>query len=290
MDYHNDRFTDYSLLIYKDEKLLAVLPANINNDSVYSHQGLSYGGLIHSKKIKTKDYIITIKAILNFLQDKRINDLIIKELPFIYLNNQINNPLSYICFKSNAKLVRTDLHSVIDVGNVYFSSSRKEGYKRGIKYNLKVKETESFDLFWKEILQPNLQTKHGVKPVHSLEEITALKLDFPKNIRQFNVYHNNKIVGGTTIFENENVVHCQYISGNAQKNKLGSLDYLHIELIKTIFPHKKYFSFGTSNTNNGNNINEGLQFWKEGFGAKSTTQSFYNIKTKNHQLLEDIFV
>jgi hypothetical protein len=182
------------------------------------------------------------------------------------------------------------LHSVIDVGNVSFSSSRKEGYKRGLKCNLIVKETESFDLFWKEILQPNLQNKHGVKPVHSLEEITALKLNFPKNIRQFNVYHNNKIVGGTTIFENENVAHCQYISGNDQKNELGSLDYLHIELIKTIFAHKKYFSFGTSNINNGNNINEGLQFWKEGFEAKSTAQSFYNIKTKNHELLEDIFV
>jgi hypothetical protein len=49
MDYHRDRFEDYSLMVYKKEKLVALLPANINDNIVYSHQGPSYGGVVFTK-------------------------------------------------------------------------------------------------------------------------------------------------------------------------------------------------------------------------------------------------
>jgi hypothetical protein len=44
MDYHKDRFEDYSLMVFENEKLVAVLPANRVDGCVYSHQGLTYGG------------------------------------------------------------------------------------------------------------------------------------------------------------------------------------------------------------------------------------------------------
>ena len=46
MDYHRNRFADYSLLFYLKGKLYAILPANIVGDTLWSHQGLTYGGLI----------------------------------------------------------------------------------------------------------------------------------------------------------------------------------------------------------------------------------------------------
>ncbi|MFC0605974.1 GNAT family N-acetyltransferase [Winogradskyella pulchriflava] len=290
MDYHSDRFVDCSLMVYKNDKLLALLPANKVNNEVYSHQGLSYGGLIYAKNLKSEDVIEAFKAILKYLNEKGISIIRIKELPSIYLHNATNNPLVYLYFKTNAELVRTDMHSVVDLNFKSYSSSRKEGLKRGQKHNLNVEESDSFDLFWNHILIPNLKSKHGVEPVHSLKEITLLKSRFPKNIRQFNVYFNDKIVGGTTIFETDNVAHCQYISGNADKNELGSLDFLHIYLLENVFSNKLYFSFGTSNVEAGQKINQGLQFWKEGFGARSIAQGFYTIKTKNYELLEDIFI
>ena len=46
MDYHADRFADFSLMFYNDKhKLCALLPANIDDGTLYSHQGLTYGGL-----------------------------------------------------------------------------------------------------------------------------------------------------------------------------------------------------------------------------------------------------
>ncbi len=290
MDYHSDRFQDFSLMVYKNDKLIAVLPANKVDSRLYSHQGLTYGGFIYKKNFKSMDAIQCYRAILKFLNDGGIHDLTLKELPSIYLHNPTNNPLAYLFFKTNAELIRTDLHSVIDMKHKSYSNSRKEGVKRGAKANLRVEESDSFDLFWNTILIPNLTSKHGVKPVHSLEEITLLKARFKKNIRQFNVLLDENIVGGTTVFETEQVAHCQYISGNADKNELGSLDFLHHHLIETVFKNKQYFDFGTSNINAGQQINEGLLFWKEGFGARSIPQEFYEIKTENYKLLESIMV
>lgn len=290
MDYHSDRFQDYSLMIYSNDKLIALLPANKDGNVVYSHQGLSFGGLIYKGNLKTLEYIEIYKAILEFLNENNVSELHLKELPVVYQLNPTNNPLSYMCFKVRAKLHRTDIYSIIDQKFKTLSSSRKEGLKRGIKHNLRVEEVDDFDLFWNSVLIPNLKSKHGVKPVHSLDEIKLLKSRFPDNIRQFNAYSKNDIVAGVTVFENEQVVHCQYISGTDNRSELGSLDFLHVHLVEEVFAHKSYFSFGTSNTNQGQQINKGLQFWKEGFGARSITQNFYSIETGNYRMLDDVAV
>ena len=46
MDYHKSRFDDFSLMIYNDSNLIALVPANIDGTDVYSHQGLTYGGIL----------------------------------------------------------------------------------------------------------------------------------------------------------------------------------------------------------------------------------------------------
>ncbi|WP_299096164.1 GNAT family N-acetyltransferase [uncultured Winogradskyella sp.] len=290
MDYHNDRFQDFSLMIYKDEKLIALMPANKVDDCVYSHQGLTYGGFIYKSDLKSEDVINLLKAVLNYLLDNKIKTLELKELPIVFLESQTNNPLAYLCFKLKAQLVRVDMHSVVDLKFKAYNRSRKNGYKRGQKNNLVVKEVNDFEDFWNKILIPNLDNKHDVKPVHSLEEIQLLKTKFPNKIRQFNVYHNNIIVAGTTIFETKHVAHSQYISGNADKNTLGSLDFLHHHLLEDVFASKSYFNFGISNLKQGQNINQGLLYWKEGFGSHSITQSFYKFDTVNVKLLNDLYI
>ena len=57
MEYHKDRFEDCSLMVFDENKLVAVLPANRVEDIVYSHQGLTYGGLVYNEKIKLASII-----------------------------------------------------------------------------------------------------------------------------------------------------------------------------------------------------------------------------------------
>lgn len=290
MEYHNHKFQDYSLLVFKNKKLVAVLPANKLDNVVYSHQGLTYGGLVILKTLKIQSIIQVFKAVLKYLQEQQIQDLHLKVMPAIY-NQFPNEELEYLLFILNAKITRRDLLSVIDLqATNTISKNRLEGCKKAKKQGLIIKEEEDLDHFWKSILIPNLQEKFKVNPVHNLEEINLLKKRFKNNIRQFNVYQNHKLVGGTTIFETKKVAHVQYISANNEKNKLGTLDFLFTHLIQTEFANKPYFDFGISNENNGKNINQGLQFWKEGFGATGIVQDFYHIKTNNFSALDTILI
>jgi len=287
IEYHKNRFKDYSILFYKQDKLIAVLPANKLDDKIYSHQGLTYGGLILSKQIKFPDVFEIFNLLLSHLHETNYSTLIIKEIPEIY-KSLPSGEVNYLLHRMKAKLIRRDVLSVIKLGNNSFSRDRIQGNKRGKKNKLTIKETSSFEEFWNTLLIPNLKNKHNVAPVHSFEEITILNEFFPKKIRQFNVCLDDKIVAGTTIFETKTTAHVQYISANAEKNKLGSLDYLFTYLIEEVFNKKDYFDFGTSNENNGEFVNQGLLYWKEGFGARSITQDFYEIQTKNYTALKDL--
>lgn len=291
MEYHQDRFEDYSLLIFDDsEQLIALLPANREEDTLFSHQGLTYGGIILQEKTKLSDCIFIAKSIFEFLKTCGCNKMIFKEIPAIY-HKMPSDELRYLMFLMRGNLIRRDVLTVLDMSSSFsFSRDRKNGIKRGIKNNLVVREEANFESFWTEILIPNLAEKHQAKPVHSLEEMQYLHSKFPKNIRQFNVYQNDTIVAGTTIFESNLVAHSQYISGNSDKNELGSLDFLHDYLISNVFKNKKYFDFGISNENHGKNINEGLLYWKESFGAKSITQDFYELEINNYILLDNVLL
>lgn len=291
MEYHQDRFEDFSLLVFDDsEQLIALLPANRQEDTLFSHQGLTYGGIILQEKTKLSDCIFIAKSIFEFLKTCGCNKMIFKEVPAIY-HKMPSDELRYLMFLMRGNLIRRDVLSVLDMTSSFsFSRDRKNGIKRGIKNNLVVREEANFESFWTEILIPNLAEKHQAKPVHSLEEMQYLHSKFPKNIRQFNVYQNDTIVAGTTIFESNLVAHSQYISGNSDKNELGSLDFLHDYLISNVFKNKKYFDFGISNENHGKNINEGLLYWKESFGAKSITQDFYELEINNYILLDNVLL
>jgi len=290
MEYHSDRFEDFSLIVLEDEKWIAVLPANIKNDTVFSHQGLTYGGLIYNEKMKLSIAIAVFKNVLEFLDLNKISKLQVKTIPSIY-HDFPSEELNYALFLVDSSLKRRDVLSVLDTTKLYMiSKDRRKCALKGKKNGLTIKEESNFRLFWEEILIPNLSKKHDAKPVHSVQEIEKLHHLFPENIRHFNVYHNEKIVAGTTVFLSKNVVHPQYVSGQENKNELGSLDYLYDYLITEVFTNIHFFDFGISNEEQGRKLNEGLVFWKESFGARTIIQDFYEVETSNFFKLENVLI
>ena len=288
MEYHKDRFEDCSLMVFDENKLVAVLPANRVEDTVFSHNGLTYGGLVLGEKAKLSTSIAIFKSILKFLNENDVQKLVVKMIPKFY-NSSFSDELEYCFFLTTSKIIGAGSLLTTDLTKPYFiSKTRKESIRRGVKNKLVIKEETEFDLFWNEILIPNLNKKFDVNPVHSAAEIIKLHEKFPENIRHFNVYHNNKIVAGTTVFVTQNSAHPQYISGNSDKNELGSLDYLYHHLISNVFKDKNYFDFGPSNEESGRKINEGLLFWKESFGAKTVIQPYHEVETSNYYLLDTV--
>jgi hypothetical protein len=290
MEYHADRFEDFSLLIFEDDKLIAVLPANKVENEVFSHQGLTYGGLVYAEKLKLEAVIIVLGFVLQFLKEEKIATFHLKTIPSIY-HKKPAEELLYALFLAQATLVRRDTLSVVDLSKKFsLSTLRKRGVKKGLTSSLVVREEVSFEGYWNQILIPNLNNKYQTKPVHTLAEITKLKSRFPACIRQFNVYQNGIIVAGTTVFESDQVAHAQYISGNDTKDDNGSLDFLFEYLLKNVFKEKKYFDFGISNELQGKKLNLGLSYWKESFGASTIVHDFYQVPTSNGYLLENISV
>jgi hypothetical protein len=290
MEYHKDRFEDNSLLIYEDDLCVAVLPANKIGATTFSHQGLGYGGLLYDEQLSLDDVIACFLTVLLFLNNKGIVSLTCKTVPSFY-HKKPAEEFGYALFLANAKLVRRDTLAVIDLKKDFsFSKVRKRGIQKAIKNNLIIKEETDFESFWNQILIPNLAIRHKVKPVHALNEIEYLKNRFPNNIRQFNVYCEDQIVAGTTIFETETTAHCQYISKFENKVNLGSLDFLYDYLIHTVFAEKQFFDFGSSNENQGRKLNIGLSKWKESFGARTVVQDFYELETASYYKLETAII
>lgn len=275
MDYHKDRFTDFSLMVYKDDVLFAVLPANIAGEVVYSHQGLTYGSFVLQKNAKLLDAFEAFKALLNYLYSKGVRHLDMRVIPSFY-NLMPSDELVYFMFRANAKLVKRDALMVIDYRHkLRFQKNRREGINKAVRNGLTVSVDTNFEGFWNEILIPNLKNKYNVAPVHSLEEIRLLAQRFPQQIQQVNVYKGTKIVAGTTVFLTKTTIHPQYVSANTDKNSYGSLDLVYDFVVNNFSEGKWYFDFNTSSEENGKLLNSGLLFWKESCGARTFTADNY---------------
>ena len=68
MDYHSDRFHDHSLMIFHNNKLYALLPANEDGDIFYSHQGLTYAGLLTTGHASAENICQVFVAINTYLK------------------------------------------------------------------------------------------------------------------------------------------------------------------------------------------------------------------------------
>ena len=288
MEYHSDRFKDASYLVLKKNNVVAVLPANSVDDIIHSHQGLSYGGLILKPSLKLNEVILIFEALLYQLSIDGFKTLDLKFIPDFYAL-QSTNELKYLVHILNAELYKRDVLSVLDLkSSLPYNSSTKQAIKQAEDQSFKVKEVEDVASFWNELLIPNLKKRHQAKPVHSTTEMQKLKQRFPFNIRQFNVYNDDQLISGCTVFETKTTAHVQYIAGSAVKSERVAIDYLHHYLISRVFKEKDFFDFGASTTNKGKNINEGLLFWKERFGARTYTQDFTRINLNKSIQLKSI--
>ena len=274
MEYHSDRFEDFSVMVYRKGKLEAVLPGNIKNDVFYSHQGLTYGGLVTSAKITAIDVLAIFEELNVFLKANGINEVIYKALPLIYHNQPMQEDV-YAMFRLKAEKISCTLSSTIFNSNkIPFTESRKSGLRKAQKSGVSIAESTDFNSFW-DILDFNLSQNHGVKPVHTLEEILKLRDLFPENIKLLCASVDGKVIAGTILFLMGNLIHVQYISANEEGKLSGSLDLLFDEIINTIFSNFEIIDFGHSNEDSGNYLNERLIFQKEGFGGRGVVYEIF---------------
>ena len=280
MEYHSDRFEDFSLMVFDEmNKLITILPSNVKEKVLYSHQGLTFGGFIVDDKMKTETMLEIFDLLKHFLKEHDIKKLVYKCIPYIY-HIKPSEEDRYALFRNDAKLIGRDVTSTIDLTEqVRYSKGRKWTINKAKKESIQTFQSDDYEIFW-ELLTGVLESNHEAKPVHTLEEIRKLASLFPKNIRLFLAKKDEKILSGALIYENQNIVHTQYLANSHEGRELGALDLLIDYLIKDIYKNKKYFDFGISNENAGRYLNTGLISQKEGFGARAVVHDFYELEIK----------
>lgn len=275
MDYHADRFDDNSFMFYHKGKLKAVLPANVAGDTLYSHQGLTYGGLLLDKKATVEDVLECFDSMNSWLRENGISKVVYKALPWIYQQYPSEEDLYALTWKCKAQLISRNIASTIVIDNkLKFAESRKSGIRKALSLNIEVGESNYVDGFW-HVLEDNLGNRYNAKPVHTANEMKLLMSRFPNNIRLYVAKMNGEIVGGTLIYVTPQVVHTQYISASVEGKKHGALDLLFDYIINKVYANCRYFDFGKSTEQGGAYLNEPLIFQKEGFGGRGVCYDWY---------------
>ena len=312
MDYHDDRFFDCSVLVYSDDiddvnidsadNLIALFPANWVQEekTVYSHQGLTYGGLITKPDVTQVEVLKILQKVFMYYEGylgARI--LVYKPIPYIY-SSVPNHEDLYALFRAGGQLCSRGVSTTVSVQHpLNMRTLRIRQAKKALEngfYIERVKDGDDTCLreYW-AVLETVLREAHNTKPVHTSDEMSLLMGRFPRQIRLFVVKNAEaRVVAGTVVFETNTVAHIQYIASSAEGKKYGALDLLMRHLCGERYKDKEFIDFGISTENGGRYLNEGLIFQKEGFGGRSVCYDTYKVELqrdvlhKMHDGLEEI--
>ena len=279
MDYHSHRFTDHSLMFYRGEELVAIVPAHIKENCFCSHNGLTYGGMLLPCNTTTADVLELFNAMTGYLQENTaVTSIIYKPTPHIYHSYPCEEDL-YALFRHGATLTERKVSSAIPL-NAPLPIGGRRKLTAKTKASLHIVEDGDLATFW-EILHERLQNKYDTAPVHSIEEISLLKERFPENIKFYSVADNDgNTLGGVVLFITGNVIHMQYSATTEEGRRLSALDYLYEELINNRYAGKGYFDFGISVEDGGRYLNCGLIAYKERLGGRAVVYDTYVIDLK----------
>jgi hypothetical protein len=276
MDYHADRFQDYSLLFYLEEHLLAVLPAHVDGDTFYTHRGLTYGGLLMSKQLTIAETMILFRELNDRLRTEGMKHVVYKAIPWIYHRLSAEEDLYALYHECRARIIARDYSTNIFLGaGLRWERVRRRGVVRAERAGIRVETSNSYGDFW-QVLTDNLGEKYGVCPVHSLQEIELLHGRFPQHIVLYQAVRDGIVLGGVVLYVTPQVVHAQYSSATAEGKRLGAIDAIYDCIMHRDYKDYPYFDFGRSTENpDGSGLNESLVFQKEGFGARGLCYDIY---------------
>jgi len=275
MDYHADRFEDFSAMAYVGGDLAAVLPASIDHETALasSHGGLTFGGPLFREDLRGEVALEVIDAMLGALRTWGAKELEVRLIP-AFLASYPSAETDYALWRRGFELVRRDLSSALPLDKpLRPNSMRKRALAKGAKAGLQ-SGLGSISQFH-GLVTTVLATRHGVEPVHSCKELELLQDRFPEHILLRTVQQDGEMLAGILVYRYPTAWHTQYIAVSDEGRTAGALDVVIAGLIEEASTDgAAWLSFGTSTTHGGRELNEGLLRQKESFGARSVTHDF----------------
>lgn len=280
MDYHADRFTDHSLMVWADDRLVALLPANVADNTLYSHAGLTYGGLVTGFGMQGATVLHIFEALVQYGRESGLSGLYYKPVPTIYHKAPAQDD-EYALWCCGAQPYSCSLASAVGTGCAEtVTARRKREYCRQLeRKGYSVRTDTPLHGYW-PMLESCLKERYNAVPVHSLQEMTMLQERFPDRIRCFTVHDcEGKLMGGLLLFLMDRVLRMQYSCSCEEGMESGAMTLLFERVLDFCRSDGfAYFDMGTSNGLPGNALNESLEYWKWSFGGRGVAFKTYYLR------------
>ena len=274
INYHeNIQFEDHSLLFYKDSKLIALLPAAIQNNNFISHPGISFGSFIYNT-LSFSDSHAVVQQLIKYLQKYDFENIQITLPPGCYSKVQ-SDYIEFCLHTSGFTYKKMELSNIVELGDNFdtifncYKSSARQAHRKAEKACIQVQQSNDLDEFY-DILCDNLALRHNVSPTHTLSELKKIQQLFPDKINLFSASLDGEVIAGVLNFIcNQNTVLAFYISHNSDFQKFRPLNILFSNIFQWSIDNKyKYYDFGLFTVNGEPNLS--LARFKESFGANGT--------------------
>lgn len=279
MDYHSDRFIDHSLIFKDCENIIAVLPANERDGVLISHGGLTYGGLLIDSSVKQHTVNDCVFALLKYLKNAGFEKLIYKPVPHVFHKQPSEEDL-YALHRNGGTLSEVTASTIVNLRKpLKMPKGRKAQISRAKREGVEIRILEDKEDYGHFIDLENevLGSRHGVKAVHTAEELFLLHSNFPDNIHLYGAVKDGMMIAGTVVFEYDTAIHTQYMASSDLGRTIGALDLAIATVMNDYKDTKLWMDFGISTEAHGRILNEGLISQKEGFGGRTNIYTVWDL-------------
>ena len=180
--------------------ILALLPADRDDDRLVSHGGLTYGGFVVGAGMHVAVMLDVFAACREYLRGCGVMEWT-PQARSAHLPLQPAEEDLYALFRFGAALVRRDVGACACPARLGRWPERvAASLRKAESAGLRVAESDAMQDFW-PLLEENLAARHAARPVHSLSEIERLRSLFPTEIRLFVVHRAGRVQAGAVVYE-----------------------------------------------------------------------------------------
>jgi hypothetical protein len=267
MDYHSGRFVDHSLMFYLDGRLVSCLPATRIGQRLYSHQGLTYGGLVMHPDVRLNAVCSIMARLVAHIGERGFDGLVYNPMPYIYHHLPADEDIVALN-GLGGKVIASKATCAARSGDHLksFSENRRSDVRRFRQSAMEVARSYDFQGFMTTCASL-LSRRFSAKPVHTISEIQTLANSFPNHIKLYAVHSQSQINAGVIIYCNACCSKVQYVGYDDLGKEAGAVAAIFANLMDEVLSPNSWLEFGHSEDSDGR-FNEGVHLYKESLGAR----------------------
>lgn len=292
--HHEGKFELHHLLIYQDEKLIALLPAAVvesipGNRFLKSPYGASVGGWVVATRLKVQTALDLALGLQSYACGQGWTGLELRLAPNSYMQAP-NDVVPFALKLANFKTESASLVFMVPLGGPretltlrLLSATKRNNVRASLKKGLRAREVDESKLpdFYQLLLDSC--ARHQAMPTHTYQELRKLFQLVPGRLRLFLCQFENEEIAGVLLFiVNKFVATTFYVCERQDyKNFLFGPAVLHAFLIETMAEEGfRYLDLGPSISDSHHN--EGTVFFKESMGAQGFCRQTWSWQSAGH--------